>query len=181
VKKKDIKSKDFLILVDKKDKEIGVEEKLAAHKKGLLHRAFSIFIFNSKKEVLLQKRSAMKYHSPSVWTNTCCSHPRPGESLKESVHRRLQEEMGFNVCSLKKTCEFVYKKVFENGLTEYEYDHVFCGTFDGIPKINKKEVEDYKWMNIEDLTIDIKTDPQRYSYWLSCVVKNNLEDILKDI
>jgi len=181
MKKDDIASKEYLVLVDENDKEIGVEEKLVVHKKGLLHRAFSIFVFNSKKEVLLQKRSALKYHSPSVWTNTCCSHPRPGESLEDALHRRLQEEMGFDVCSFNKTCDFIYKKVFENGLTEYEFDHVFCGMFDGIPKINKKEVEDYKWMNIEDLDIDIKANPQRYSYWLSCVVTNNLKDILKEI
>jgi len=132
-------AKELVVLVDENDNEIGVEEKINAHRKGLLHRAFSIFVFNSKNELLLQKRAADKYHSGGLWSNTCCSHPRPGENLKDAAHRRLQEEMGFD-CSLREVFSFLYKKSFDNGLTEHELDHVFFGKFDGIPKLIIKKL-----------------------------------------
>lgn len=154
-----------VILVDQKDREIGIEEKIKAHKDGKLHRAFSIFIFNNKGELLLQKRVKNKYHSGGLWTNTCCSHPKPGESLKHAAHRRLMEEMGFD-CEIKEIFSFIYKVRFENGLIENEYDHVFVGIFDGKPKPNPNEVEEWKWVGLEELKMDIKKNPEKYTYWL---------------
>jgi isopentenyl-diphosphate Delta-isomerase len=162
-------AKELVVLVDENDNEIGVEEKINAHRKGLLHRAFSIFVFNSKNELLLQKRAADKYHSGGLWSNTCCSHPRPGENLKDAAHRRLQEEMGFD-CSLREVFSFLYKKSFDNGLTEHELDHVFFGKFDGIPKINNQEVDDYKLINFSDLRKDVKNNPSQYSFWFRLVL-----------
>lgn len=148
-----------LILVDKNDKEIGIEEKIKAHRIGKLYRAFSIFIFNSKNQFLLQKRAKSKYHSGGLWTNTCCSHPKPNESLKKAVHRRLKEEIGFDY-KLKEIFSFVYKvkiKVkIENNLYEHEYDHVFFGKYNGKPKINPKETDTYEWIDIKELKRDIQ-------------------------
>ena len=128
-----------VILVNKDDCEVGVMEKMEAHQKGLLHRAFSVFLFNKKGEILLQQRAKHKYHSGGLWTNTCCSHPRPGESLSKATQRRLREEMGIK-CEMRPAFSFIYKKKFANGLTEHELDHVFLGRFDGTPEINKEEV-----------------------------------------
>ncbi len=154
-----------VILVDKNDKEVGIGEKIKTHKEGKLHRAFSIFVFNSKSELLLQKRTKSKYHSGGLWTNTCCSHPIPGESVEETAHRRLKEEMGFD-CNLKEIFSFTYKVKFENNLFENEYDHVFIGNFDGKPNPNPEEVDDWKWINLEKLKNDIRENPDRYTYWL---------------
>jgi len=154
-----------VILVDENDNEIGTEEKMKAHQEGKLHRAFSIFVFNSKGQLLLQKRAKSKYHSGGLWTNTCCSHPNPGESLEKAVQRRLKEEMGF-YCELKEIFSFVYKANFDNGLTEYEYDHVFMGKFDGEPNPNPEEVDEWKWVSLEELKKDIQENPDNYSYWL---------------
>jgi isopentenyl-diphosphate delta-isomerase len=154
-----------IILVDKKDREIGVEEKLKAHQLGKLHRAFSIFVFNRKGELLLQKRARGKYHSGGLWTNTCCSHPRAGEELGEAVHRRLKEEMGFD-CSLKEVFSFIYKVKFDNGLYEHELDHVFIGRYEGKPLSNPEEYEDWKWVSLKELKKDIQKNPQDYSFWL---------------
>jgi len=164
---------DKVILVDKKDKKTGTEYKLEAHKKGLLHRAFSIFVFNLKGNLLLQKRSSKKYHSGGLWTNTCCSHPRPGETILSAAHRRLKEEMGFN-CKLTEVFSFVYKAEL-NDLIEHEFDHVLIGKFSGKTKFNKKEVEDIKWISPKELKIDIKNNPNNYSYW----VKKSLNKIIK--
>ncbi|RLJ08892.1 MAG: isopentenyl-diphosphate delta-isomerase [Candidatus Aenigmatarchaeota archaeon] len=154
-----------VILVDEKDNEIGTEEKIKAHQNGgKLHRAFSIFIFNSQGQMLIHRRAAIKYHSPGLWTNACCSHPRPGESLKEAVHRRLKEEMGFD-CELEESFSFIYKADVGNGLTEWEFDHVFTGRFDGEPEPNPKEVDDWKWMNIDELKKDIEQNPEKYTPW----------------
>jgi isopentenyl-diphosphate delta-isomerase len=161
---------EYVILVDKKDKEIGIEEKIKAHEKCLLHRAFSILIFNSKYEMLLQKRANSKYHCGGLWTNACCSHPRPNEKIEDAAHRRLREEMGFD-CDLKEIGSFIYKANFENGLCEYEYDHVFLGFYDGKIKINKDEAEEYKWVKLDDLKKDIKNNPEAYTPWFKIIMK----------
>jgi len=136
-----------IIAVDKFDKEIGSIEKMEAHYKGILHRAFSILVFNSNNQLLLQKRSIKKYHSPGLWTNTCCSHPRYGENLQDAIYRRLKEEMGFT-CELKEVFSFVYKVELEDNLFENEYDHVFFGIYDGEIVTSKDEVDDFKWVDI---------------------------------
>ncbi len=136
---------ELVVLVDENDKPVGTEEKLKAHQDGKLHRAFSVFIFNSQKQLLLQRRALSKYHSAGLWTNTCCSHPRPEESVLASAHRRLQEEMGFD-CELKEIFNFKYKADFDNGLVEHEFDHVIIGYHDQNPISNPNEVDSYKWI-----------------------------------
>lgn len=164
-----------VILVDKNDKEIGFDEKLKAHQNGgKLHRAFSIFIFNSKKELLLQKRAQGKYHSALLWTNTCCSHPRPAEVLSAAAHRRLKEEMGFD-CDLSEKFSFIYKVDLENGLSENEFDHVFFGKFDVEPKPNPKEADSWQWIGLEELKQDIKQNPEKYTYWLKLSLNKIIE------
>ena len=140
-------------------------DKLAVHQKGLLHRAFSIFIFNSKGELLLQQRADDKYHSEGLWANTCCSHPRDGEKVSDAVHRRLMEEMGMT-CELSFKFSFRYKKQFDNGLTEHELDHVYFGESDEAPRPNKKEVKDWKYLTLDELESDIKDNPDQYTEWL---------------
>ncbi len=169
-----MKTDEFVILVDENDNEIGVEEKIKAHEKGKLHRAFSIFIFNSKGEMLIHKRAENKYHSPGLWTNACCSHPRPKESLEEATKRRLMEEMGFN-CSLKKAFSFIYKAKFDNGLTEHEFDHVFIGVCDVEPKPNANEVADWKWVKIDELLEDVKEHPEKYTVWFKKALPRVIE------
>jgi isopentenyl-diphosphate delta-isomerase len=159
-----------VVLVDEKGREVGVEEKIKAHVEGKFHRAVSIIIFNSKREMLIQKRARNKYHSAGLWSNACCSHPKPLESVEEAAHRRLKEEMGFD-CDLKKVFEFVYKKEFENGLVEWEYDHVFLGKYDGnIIMSDEKEIEEWKWVNVEDLKKDMEKNPENYSYWFKKIL-----------
>lgn len=153
-----------IVLVDENDNEIGSEEKLAAHKLGKLHRAFSVFIFNSRGQLILQKRARDKYHCGGLWSNTCCSHPRPGENIEAAAHRRLKEEMGFD-CDLEKIYSFVYRVKFENGLTEYEYDHVFLGQYDGKIKSDPQEIEETKTADLLWLKKDIEKNPERYTYW----------------
>lgn len=156
---------ELLILVDDKDNELGTMDKLTVHQKGLLHRAFSVFIFNSKGELLLQQRADDKYHSGGLWTNTCCSHPRTGEKVSDAVHRRLQEEMGMT-CELYFKFSFIYKKQFDNGLTEHELDHVYFGRSDELPKPNKEEVKDWKYLTLDELASAIKDNPHQYTEWL---------------
>jgi isopentenyl-diphosphate Delta-isomerase len=156
---------EFVVLVDDRDRQVGVAEKLQAHLDGTLHRAFSIFVVNSQCELMLQKRAKTKYHSGGLWTNTCCSHPRPNEALESACDRRLQEEMGFT-CELKEIFSFVYRAELDRGLIEHEYDYVFLGKYDGEPIPNPDEVEDWQWMNIKALQIDIQQNPDRYTYWL---------------
>lgn len=159
-----------LILVDEKDNEIGIEEKIKAHLNGgKLHRAFSIFIFNDKEEMLLQKRAKTKYHCPGLWTNACCSHPRPGEKTEKACHRRLKEEMGFD-CKLKEIFSFIYKTKFDNGLTEWEFDHVFRGVFNGFLRLNLEEAEDYKWIKIKELKEEIKKNPEFFTPWFKIAI-----------
>ena len=165
-----------VILVDKTDHPIGEMEKQEAHIKGVLHRAFSIFIFNSKGEVLLQQRAFHKYHSGGLWTNTCCSHQREGEGNVEAGKRRLEEEMGFTT-DLTELFHFIYQAPFENGLTEHELDHVMLGYYQGSPKINKLEVADWKWMNIQNISESIKINPQEYTVWFKIVFDQFIKKI----
>ena len=165
-----------VILVNENDEEIGLMPKLEAHEKALLHRAFSVFILNDNKEVMLQQRAHHKYHSPGLWTNTCCSHQREGENNIEAGTRRLEEEMGF-VTPLKETISFIYKAPFDNGLTEHELDHVLIGHYENDPVINPDEVADWKWMSIEDIKKDISVDPGSYTEWFKIIFDKFYEHI----
>ena len=157
-------SEEKVILVDKNDNQVGLMPKLEAHEKGILHRAFSVFIFNSKYELLLQKRASSKYHSGGLWTNTCCSHPREGEDILDAANRRLDEEMGIKT-SLRKVYDFIYKAELDNQLTEHEFDHVFYGVCDNDPILNKDEAEDFKWVDMETLNNDIIKNEDNYTVW----------------
>lgn len=158
----------MVILVDERDNKLGLMEKIEAHEKALLHRAFSVFIFNSKNELMLQQRALSKYHSPGLWTNTCCSHQRDEESNIEAGKRRLMEEMGFT-SELEETTSFIYKAPFDNGLTEHEYDHVLVGYYNDEPNINKEEVADWKWMSLESVKQDIEVNPSLYTAWFKII------------
>lgn len=157
-----------VILVTPQDKPIGLMPKLEAHKKAVLHRAFSVFIFNDKGQLLLQQRALNKYHSPGLWTNTCCSHQRKGETNIQAGRRRLKEEMGIE-CNLKELFWFVYKAPFANGLTEHELDHVMIGSFNKNPIINKVEVASYNWKTIDDVARDMKANPNKYTVWFKII------------
>ena len=166
-----------VILVNEKDEPIGLMGKMEAHEKGLLHRAFSVFVFNSKQEVLLQQRAACKYHSPNLWTNTCCSHPRAGETNQQAGERRLQEEMGLRV-PLQEVFSFIYKAPFDNGLTEHEYDHVLIGYSDAQPQINPEEVASWKWLSLEAIKEDILQAPERYTAWFKIIFEEFYHHLL---
>ena len=153
-----------VILVNEADQEIGFMEKMEAHEKAVLHRAFSVFILNDAGEMLLQQRASNKYHSANLWTNTCCSHPKPGEVTKNAAHRRLQEEMGFDT-PLEKAFDFIYKAPFDNGLTEYEFDHVFIGNYQGNIQPNPLEVKDYAFRTFENINQQIATKPTEFTSW----------------
>ena len=157
-----------VILVDSNDNPIGTMNKMEAHEKAVLHRAFSVFILNDKNEVMLQQRAAHKYHSPLLWTNTCCSHQRVGETNIEAGKRRLFEEMGFTA-DLKELFYFIYKAPFDNGLTEHELDHVMIGYSNENPVINKEEVESWKWMSIEAIKEDMTANPNDYTVWFKII------------
>ena len=157
-----------VILVDKNDTQIGLMSKLDAHKKGILHRAFSVFVLNNNNEIMLQKRAYNKYHSAGLWTNTCCSHQREGENSIEAGKRRLLEEMGFET-ELKIITSFIYKVEFENGLTEHELDYLLIGKYLKSPVINKQEVADWKWMKVELIADDIKLNPNNYTSWFKII------------
>ncbi len=157
-----------VILVNEQDQEIGLMPKIEAHEKAVLHRAFSVFIFNSRNELMLQQRASHKYHSPDLWTNTCCSHQRHGESNIEAGKRRLFEEMGF-VTELEEKTSFIYKAPFDNGLTEHELDHIMVGYYDDAPSLNQEEVKDWKWMSLEDVKNDIIINPSSYTAWFKII------------
>ena len=157
-----------VILVNERDEEIGLMPKMEAHEKAVVHRACSVFVLNKKGELMLQQRAADKYHSPLLWTNTCCSHQRKGESNLEAGKRRLQEEMGFS-CELKELFSFIYKAPFDNGLTEHELDHVMIGHYEDAPVINREEVEDFKWMTLSNVRNDIATNPSNYTAWFKII------------
>ena len=160
-----------VILVNEKDEQIGLMPKMEAHEKALLHRAFSVFVFNQDNELMIQQRAFRKYHSPGLWTNTCSSHQREGESNVQAGKRRLQEEMGFTT-ELKDTVSFIYKAPFDNGLTEHEFDHILVGYYDGKPNLNPEEVNDWKWMALEDLKVDMEKQPQLYTEWFKIIFEN---------
>jgi len=153
-----------VILVDQYDNALGSMDKMEAHKRGLLHRAFSIFIFNSSGEMLLQQRAFIKYHSAGLWSNACCSHPYPEEEVKLAAARRLNEELGFDT-PLKKIFDFIYQASFENGLVENEFDHVLVGCYDGGIKMNSEEVNDYAFKPIAEIRLELEVSPENYTEW----------------
>lgn len=153
-----------VVLVDRQDNALGEMEKMEAHEKAVLHRAFSVFVFNDQDELMLQQRALEKYHSPGLWTNTCCSHPRSGETVLEAGHRRLVEEMGFD-CEIEKIFDFIYKAKLDKGLTEHEFDHVLFGRYNDVPEINPGEVASWKWMKMDDIAADMKSHPETYTVW----------------
>jgi isopentenyl-diphosphate Delta-isomerase len=160
-----------VILVDEHDHETGTMEKMQAHVEGKLHRAISVFLFSTKGELLLQQRAFGKYHSSLLWTNTCCSHPRPGETPKDAATRRLQEEMGIT-CELKEAFSFIYKAELDHNLTEYEYDHVFTGVTDALPAPDKTEVAGWKYVDIDTLKQDIHAHPEKYTEWFKICLRD---------
>lgn len=162
---------EHVILVDENDQQIGLMEKMEAHEKGLLHRAFSVFIFNDENQLLLQQRAKDKYHSGGLWTNTCCSHPREGESLLDAGKRRLHEEMGFS-CPIETVFSFIYKAELDNNLIEHELDHVLIGNYNEAPKPNPDEVMDWKYVDLEWVVEDIKANPENYTAWFRIVFDN---------
>lgn len=162
-------TEEQVILVDTYDNPIGTMGKLEVHEKGILHRAFSVFIFNNRNELLLQRRALSKYHSAGLWTNTCCSHPRPNEDTMSAANRRLIEEMGM-VADLKHKASFIYKTPFDNDLTEHEFDHVFVGYSNTDPIINKEEVDSFKWVLLEKVKSEIKTNPDHFTSWFKIAI-----------
>ncbi|MGN1344658.1 MAG: isopentenyl-diphosphate Delta-isomerase [Traorella sp.] len=163
-----------VILVNYDDGFEGVEEKMKAHESGLLHRAFSVFLFHDEK-ILIQKRASSKYHCGSLWTNTCCSHPRLNESVLEAALRRLDEELGIVVDHLDEVGHFVYYYPFSNGLIEYEYDHVLIGEYDGDYQLNYEEVDDLKWVDIQEVKEDVRLNPSKYTPWFIVALNMALE------
>ena len=155
---------DKVILVNEHDDMVGTMDKMEVHRQGLLHRAFSIFIFNSKGEMLIQQRAIEKYHSGGLWTNACCSHPAPGEATQDAAERRLKEELGFET-RIEKIFDFIYKAEFDNGLTEHEFDHVFAGEYEGQIKMNPKEVKDVCYKEISEIRSMLQTHPQKFTAW----------------
>jgi len=172
--------KDAVILVNEQDEQIGLMPKLEAHEKGLLHRAFSVFLFNTQGQLLLQQRAFGKYHSEGLWSNTCCSHPMPEEEIHSAAHRRLMEEMGLKT-DLRFLYSFLYKAALDKGLTEHEIDHIFVGTTDELPDINTDEVAAWKYISIDELLTDIELQPELYTVWFKMEVKNVLDKIKQSI
>ena len=170
--------KENVVLVDRNDNPMGLMPKLEAHEKGVLHRAFSVFILNRKGQLMLQRRALDKYHSPGLWTNTCCSHPRESESNIEAGVRRLKEEMGFTT-QLKPMFSFIYKSKFDNGLTEHEFDHVLLGYYDKPPFINAIEVSEWKWMSLEKIILEIKNKPEDFTVWFKIIFERFYNHIYK--
>jgi isopentenyl-diphosphate Delta-isomerase len=164
-----------LILVDEEDRQIGTGEKMAVHREGRLHRCFSIFIFNRKKQVLLQKRSQSKYHSGGLWTNTCCGHPLDGEPTEDAASRRLEEEMGFHA-AMKEVFSFIYKARLDSGLMEHEYDHVFVGQYDGVIAPNPEEADGFEWEDVDFVESDMDANPERYTVWSKIAFRKLLRE-----
>jgi isopentenyl-diphosphate delta-isomerase len=166
-----------VILVDENDRALGVLEKQRAHEEGKLHRAFSIFIFDAKGRMLLQKRSGTKYHSGGLWSNACCGHPRPGEETHAAARRRLFEEMSLN-CELREAFTFLYRVSFDNNLTEHELDHVLIGECEDVPAPDPAEVEDWKWLTLPDLQNEMRERPEDFTYWLKTAIRRSEWDDL---
>ncbi len=163
-----------VILVDESDQEIGVMEKMEAHRKGVLHRAFSVLLFNRNGELLLQRRAAHKYHSGGLWTNTCCSHPRPGESVVVAAKRRLEEELGIRTDDLQMVNHILYKVDFDNGLTEHEFDYILKGEWNDSPVLNKEEADEFRWISIVDLVEEVNKYPEKFTYWFRYLIQHQL-------
>ncbi len=163
-----------IILVDPEDTEIGTGEKLDVHRRGILHRAFSVLVFNSEGKLLLQRRATAKYHSGGLWTNTCCSHPMPGENTLEAAHRRLKEEMGFD-CPLQYSHHFIYRAELDQGLIEHELDHIFIGKYDGIVIPDRNEVSDYRFESLHHLQEEVQQSPEMFTPWFIIILKNIAE------
>lgn len=170
--------KEYVVVVDKKDNPLGTMEKMEAHRTGTLHRAFSVFVFNNNFQMLIHRRALSKYHSPGLWTNTCCSHQRPGETTLDAAHRRLKEEMGFD-CELSEQFSFIYNTKFDNNLFEHELDHVLTGEFDGMPSPNLNEVCEWKYVDIDFLIEDIKNYPEKYTVWFKIAFDRLMNTTLK--
>lgn len=168
-----------VILVDAFDTPTGTLGKMEAHLQGVLHRAFSVIVFDKYEHLILQQRSSEKYHSPGLWTNTCCSHPKPGEGIEAAAHRRLKEEMGFDA-QLKKVFDFIYRHEFENGLVEHEYDHVFVGKFSGKVNPNPTEVSAWKAVSLDQLKRDVIENSEQYTVWFKIILENFLKKLRKD-
>ena len=164
-------------MVSKQDDELGLMEKLQAHETGVLHRAVSVFIFNKKGELLLQKRALSKYHGAKLWTNTCCTHPREAETNENCAHRRLKEEMGFD-CDLEERFSFIYKAEVENGLIEHEFDHVFFGIYDGKINPNPAEVEDTTFTTVQAVVKDTENHPEKYTAWFRIILKKHINHLI---
>lgn len=162
---------EHVILVDEADNETGTMEKMEAHRKGVLHRAFSILLFNSKGKLLLQKRSVKKYHSGGLWTNTCCSHPLPGETIEHAARRKLLQEMGIDM-QPEFAFKFIYKAALDQQLTEHELDYVLTGQFDGEPEINPEEVDEWKLVDMEELKKEMERQPEAYTFWFKIIVNH---------
>ncbi|ASV31315.1 isopentenyl-diphosphate Delta-isomerase [Maribacter cobaltidurans] len=169
-----------VILVDQNDQPRGTMPKMEAHEKAELHRAFSVFVLNNRNEIMLQQRAAHKYHSPLLWTNTCCSHQRVGESNIEAGKRRLKEEMGFDT-ELKELFSFIYKAPFDNGLTEHEYDHVMIGYYNDQPNINKQEVADWKWRTPKEVKLDMEENPELYTAWFKIIFEKFYQHLIDNL
>jgi isopentenyl-diphosphate delta-isomerase len=163
-----------VILVDEKDNPIGVAEKMEAHRKGLLHRAFSIFIFNRNGQMLLQQRALNKYHSAGLWTNACCSHPVPDEPIEETIQRRLKEEMGFET-PVEKVFDFNYFVEFGNGIIENEFDHVFVGEYNDTIQSNAEEVMNWGFVSMDKLAMNLRTEPGRFTEWFKLALPKMYE------
>jgi len=168
---------EHVVLVDESDRDLGTMEKLEAHEKGVLHRAFSILIFNSKGELLLQRRSGKKYHSPGLWTNTCCSHPRPGEPMAIATNRKLKQEMGIEA-ELEFAFKFTYRAGLDNGLTEHELDHVYIGRFDGTPMVNPEEVQGWRYVAPDALGQEILASPDQFTFWFKLLLTEYRDQVL---
>jgi isopentenyl-diphosphate Delta-isomerase len=168
-----------VILVDENDHLLGTMEKIEAHQKGILHRAFSVFIFNVKGEMLLQQRTNDKYHGGGLWSNACCSHPAPGEEITEAAEKRLKEEMGFTT-ELTHLFDLTYRAEFKNGLIEHEYDHVYSGVYDGEIVADDKEVKDHCFRKIENIREDIKSHPEKYTIWFTLAFERVIESLRSD-
>jgi isopentenyl-diphosphate delta-isomerase len=167
-----MRAEEQVILVDEQDREVGAGEKLRAHREGSLHRAFSVFIFDQAGRLLLQKRARRKYHSGGLWSNTACGHPRPGEETAAAARRRLREEMNLD-CELHKAFDFLYRAEMDGALVEHEYDHVFVGAYEGEPEPDPSEVEDWRWVGMDELRRGLSEEPQRYSPWLKLAVEGD--------
>ena len=162
--------KEFVVLVDEQDNELGTMEKIEAHEKAVLHRAFSVLLFNDQNELMLQQRAMDKYHCPGMWTNTCCSHQRTGESTMDAANRRLMEEMGISA-HLQHRFHFVYRAPFDNGLTEHELDHVLTGTYNGEPNLNPDEASGWRWMSVPAILTDMQERPDVYTPWFKIILQ----------